>query len=203
MSMTSRQSPTADGFAEDQSESQADGADDAESEADQQVAELSLNHVFEILKNERRRTVLHYLADTDEEIVSLGTLAEHVAAVENDTTVARVTSKERKCVYVGLYQCHLPKMDDMDIVEFNQSRGTIALGPNADALYTYLEDSDARTRPWPLYYGAVVALGSVLLLVSLLGGAAVGLTPTVVAMVALIGVTSCAALELSEQAEDD
>jgi len=208
MSSKSHQSVTPDGLAGGNGGSQHDDTDAAQSdetaadETDDATAELSLDHIFEILKNERRRTVLHYLAD-QEGTVSLGELAEHVAAVENDTTVARVTSKERKCVYVGLYQCHLPKMDDMDIVSFNQNRGRIEIGPNAEALYTYLDVSDSRDRPWPLYYGSVAALGGALLLLSHVGASTLGLTPTVVAMFALIGVSTCAALELGAREDDD
>jgi len=203
MSSKPHQSVTPDGLAGNRSDASDDSqSEDGAEESDQAVAELSLDHIFEILKNERRRTVLHYLAD-NEGPVSLGQLAEHVAAVENDTTVARVTSKERKCVYVGLYQCHLPKMDDMDIVSFNQNRGKIEVGPNAHALYAYLENSDSRDRQWPLYYGAVAALGGALLLLSHVGASTVGLTPTAVAVVSLLGVSTCAALELGTRDEDD
>jgi len=102
--------------------------------------------------------VLQYLKSQDGQ-VTLGELAEHVAAVENDTTVAQITSKERKCVYVGLYQCHLPKMDEMNIVDFNQNRGRVELGPTAPQLDEYLETSTEPTRPWAVYYGTVGVLG--------------------------------------------
>ena len=173
--------------------------EDIETESSTQ---LPLDHVFEILKNERRRTVLHYLSDRGE-TVSLGELAEHVAAVENGTTVAQVTSNERKCVYVGLYQCHLPKMDDMDIVEFNQNRGRISLGPNASQLYEYLDESDDVERPWPLYYGALTAVGVGLLAASQLGVAAVGLTATVVSVVVLVGLVGVATAQTLDQRSDD
>jgi len=171
----------------------------SETESDTQ---LPLDHVFEILKNERRRTVLHYLKDHGG-TVSLGELAEHVAAVENGTTVAQVTSNERKCVYVGLYQCHLPKMDDMDIVDFNQNRGRISLGPNAPQLYEYLDESDDVERPWPLYYGALTAVGVGLLVASQLGAAAVGLTATVVSVVVLLGLVGVATAQTLDQRSDD
>jgi len=174
----------------------------AAGEAEERGRELSLDHVFEILKNERRRTVLHYLAD-HEGTVSLGELAEHVAAVENDTTVAQVTSNERKCVYVGLYQCHLPKMDDMDIVEFNQNRGRISLGPNADQLNEYLEHSEGRSRPWPVYYGSAAGAGALLLAASHAGAAAVGLTPSVAAATMLVGVVGCALAQVRDEADED
>ncbi|WP_459192007.1 DUF7344 domain-containing protein [Halosimplex sp. J119] len=187
----------------EETESDADQASPTETEQaveaeEEQDTQLPLDHVFEILKNERRRTVLHYLRDHGE-TVALGDLAEHVAAVENGTTVAQVTSNERKCVYVGLYQCHLPKMDDMDIVDFNQNRGRISLGPNADQLFEYLEESDETERPWPLYYGSLTGVGAALLVASQLGAAAVGLTATVVSTVVLLGLVGIASAQTLDQ----
>ncbi len=126
---------------------------------------LSLDVIFEILKNGRRRAVLEYLMETGES-VSLGDLAEHVAARENDKPVSALTSGERKRVYVGLYQCHLPKMDDAGIVEFERNRGHIALGENADQLEEYLGGADERPLPWHRYYLAIASAGAVLLAAS-------------------------------------
>jgi len=126
---------------------------------DDSPAELPVDRVFELLKNQRRREVLRYLESTDEETVSLSDLAEHIAAIENDTTVQAISSSERKRVYVGLYQCHLPKMDDMNVVAFDQNRGTISIGPNADQLETFLDIDDEEGRPWQRYY-AGLAVGS-------------------------------------------
>ncbi len=125
----------------------------AADERDDQSAEpLSLDLVFEVLKNERRRRVLKFLADKDE-TVSLSDLAEHIAAIENGKSEAALSSQERKRVYVGLYQCHLPKMDDTNVIDFNGDRGTVALGANAEQLYPFLDtDDDNQERPWPKYY---------------------------------------------------
>ena len=122
------------------------------SEPEDRTAEpLSLDLVFEVLKNERRRRVLKYLRDNPE-TVSLSDLAEHIAAIENGISEAALSSQERKRVYVGLYQCHLPKMDDTDVIDFNGDRGTVALGANAEQLYPFLDADDEQQRPWPNYY---------------------------------------------------
>ncbi|WP_232688809.1 DUF7344 domain-containing protein [Halobacterium zhouii] len=112
---------------------------------------LSLDIVFEILRNERRRLVLHYLRDNDGE-ATLGQLAEHIAALENDITVTALNAQQRKRVYVGLYQCHLPKMDDAGVIDFNQSRGTIDLCESADRLETYLDTEDDEARITDRHY---------------------------------------------------
>ncbi|MFB6151455.1 MAG: hypothetical protein ABEJ40_06585 [Haloarculaceae archaeon] len=161
-----------------------DASDDEKSSAPDTVEELPLDQVFEILKNERRRTVLHYL-DDNEGPVALGDLAEHVAAVENDKTVPEVTSNERKCVYVGLYQCHLPKMDSMDVVNFNQNRGRIELGPTAEQLETYIDMDEASSRRWPLYYASLSVCGLVPLGLALAGGLGTVLSTAALAVVAI------------------
>lgn len=102
--------------------------------------ELSLDQTFDILQNKRRRHVLRYLWQNDGE-TTMGTLAEHIAAIENDTTVASLSSAQRKRVYVALYQTHLPKMNSYDVVEFDRDRKTIRSGPNTEKPRSYLEDT--------------------------------------------------------------
>jgi hypothetical protein len=116
-------------------------ADTAE-EADET---LPLDLAFEILKNGRRRMVLEELAAAEGEI-TLSDLSETIAARENDKTVAEISSEERKRVYVGLYQAHLPKMDDAGVVQFNKDRGLIRAGMHGDLLERYL-GSPTASRP--------------------------------------------------------
>jgi len=100
-----------------------------------------LDLVFGILKNSRRREVLEYLRRREEPI-DIGDLAEHIAAIENETTPKELTSKQRKRVYVALYQCHLPKMDDAEVVDFDNDRGTVELGDDAIEFEAYLKAAD-------------------------------------------------------------
>ena len=136
---------------------------------------LSLDLVFEVLKNERRRHVLAYLKDNPG-TVSLSDIAEHIAAIENNKSVQALSSQERKRVYVGLYQCHLPKMDDTDVVDFDGNRGTIELGENAEQLYAFLDTEDEQQRPRPQYYLSHTVLSLSLFGIALLAAPAI-LTP--------------------------
>ncbi|AEN07876.1 hypothetical protein Halar_0654 (plasmid) [halophilic archaeon DL31] len=106
--------------------------------------ELSLDVTFEILRNRRRQLVLEFLRERDE-MVTIGELAEHIAAIENDTTVRQLNAQQRKRVYIGLYQCHLPKMADVGVIEFNKSRGNISPGEHIEPLYEYLDVTNGRT----------------------------------------------------------
>lgn len=87
--------------------------------------------------NSRRRGVLQYVED-EEGTVSLSDVAEHIAAEENNINIEMLSSDQRKRVYVGLYQCHLPKMDDAGVIDFNKARGTIELREAVSQLYPYL-----------------------------------------------------------------
>lgn len=160
--------------------------------------ELSPDLIFEILKNERRREVIRYLREHEQQ-VTLSDLAEHIAALENDTDVASITSSQRKRVYVGLYQCHLPKMADMGIVQFNQNRGIVSLGENAPQLYEYLDDQTPNTRPWHEYYLGLSGVGAVLFVVSLFAG---GAAPVAALGVLCLAVGTCSAFHTIEARDD-
>ena len=141
-------------------------------QADQSPSEET---VFEVLSNGRRRFVFHYLKQEQRQVY-LRELAEHVAAIENDTTTDQLTSSQRKRVYVGLYQCHLPKMDDMGVVDFNQDRGHVALAPQSECLTEYLDrPTEDEGVQWYRYYGAISAVGIAIVGLSLGVGLGSGL----------------------------
>lgn len=153
--------------------------------------DLPLDVVFELLKNQRRRRVLRYLEE-ESGTVDLGTLAETLAAEENDTTPRALTSSERKRVYIGLYQCHLPKLDDADAIEFDSDRGTITRTARTSDLQAYLDrlrlldeadaDADADVDGWSTrYFGITIAGGGTYLFLAALFPSAV-LSLTLVGM---------------------
>ena len=152
----------------------------ADSEEEQR---LSKDVIFELLKNRRRREVLAYLLEADD-TVTLGELAEQIAAWENDTEVSALSSDQRKRVYVALYQTHLPKMDDAGIVEYDQDRGLISLADNADLLMMYLDTDTHEQDRWDRWYAASSVVGA-----ALVAGAFLGVPPlSAVPTIALAGV---------------
>ncbi|ESP86889.1 DUF7344 domain-containing protein [Candidatus Halobonum tyrrellensis] len=161
---------------------------------------LTTNDIHSLLKNQRRRYVLEYLRDNDEP-VRLRDVAEQIAAWENDKELKTITSSERKRAYVGLYQCHLPKMDDADVVSFDQNRGDIEIGPNADQLMSYLtddeetEETDAAVHSWADRY---LAVSGAALLVTVVVAAGFGASGVGVALAALTSL-SVGALSLAEK----
>ncbi|WP_049923640.1 DUF7344 domain-containing protein [Halopiger djelfimassiliensis] len=154
-----------------------------DSDADEQ---LSKDVIFELLKNRRRREVLTYLLEA-EETVTLGELAEQIAAWENDTDVNALSSDQRKRVYVALYQTHLPKMDDAGIVEYDQDRGLISLSDNADLLMMYLDTDTHRQDRWDRWYAALSVVGAVLIAGTVLGVPPLASVPTLALAGAVVG----------------
>jgi hypothetical protein len=122
----------------------------------------------------------------------MGTIADHVAALENDKSAALLTAQERKRVYVGLYQCHLPKMDKLDVIEFNKDRGLIEPGPQAPYLEKYLEGPYEQSHRWSLCYLGVSAVGiatvGALSLLNLLSGALVAIQSAFLVTLCLVAI---------------
>ena len=121
------------------------------------AAGLSKSEVFDLLRNQRRRFVLHYLKSNDE-AVELGDLATQVAAWEYGVTTQEVSSDQRKRVYTTLQQSHLPKLDEAGIVEFDSSRGIIRSTDVLSDLSIYLEIVPENEFAWHEYY---LGLGAV------------------------------------------
>lgn len=131
----------------------------------QPVSGLSLDVVFNILQNRRSRLVLQAIEERDG-TTTLSDLAEHIGGIENDKPSTALNAQERKRVYVGLYQCHLPKMDDAGAIEFDKNRGTVERGPMADTYHTYLEREFESSTSWARHYAGLTGVSSVALVAS-------------------------------------
>lgn len=129
---------------------------------DSDEVRLSDDDVFEVLYNRRRRGVIRYLRDGDG-TATVSDLAEHIAAKENDITVQQLSSYERKRVYVGLYQNHLPMMDEIGVLDYDENRGTVRLRESARRLGPFLEEAGGSTGTRTMAAGAFVLTGAMLL----------------------------------------
>lgn len=116
--------------------------------------------IFDLLSNQRRRYAIHY-CKREGEPVTLGDLAEHVAAWELEKDVEAITSAERKRVYTSLQQTHLPTLERADMIEFDDR--TIELTDEAAELDVYLDVVPADSVPWGVYYLGLTAVGSVVM----------------------------------------
>jgi len=120
----------------------------------------SQGEIFDLLSNQRRRYAIHYCKREDDP-VTLGDLAEHVAAWELDKEVDEITSAERKRVYTSLQQTHLPTLERANIIEFDDR--TIELTDEAAELEVYLDIVPGDSIPWGVYYLGLTVIGSVVM----------------------------------------
>jgi hypothetical protein len=161
---------------------------------------LSQDTIFDILSNPRRRYVLYHLRQEGEP-VQLTTLAEHVAAWENETDVASLNDQQRKRVYVSLYQTHVPKLADAGIIEYDKEEGVVGLADDAGAIDDYLSQPDDEFG-WQFVYAAEAAAGALVLALSVFDVAVFGLIPEAVvslAVIAIFAVTATAQFAVHRQ----
>lgn len=158
---------------------------------------LSQDVVFDILSSPRRRYVLYYLR-TREEPVQLTALAEEVAAWENDTNPAEITEQERKRVYVSLYQTHIPRLAEVELIKYDKQSGQIALAKEAKQIDRYL-DSVNETYPWQQIYLGLAAVSAALLALTVVLDAVPELVVATIVIVAFVLVVVVhSAVRLSE-----
>jgi len=123
-------------------------------------SELTEEDVFDVLSHRRRRFALHYLVQQGE--TDLGELSEYVAAWENDKDVAELSTSERKHAYSALQQTHLPRMDEVGVVEFDKDRGTIEPSESLAELDIYMDVVRGNEIPWSEYYIGLTGVGAAL-----------------------------------------
>lgn len=123
---------------------------------------ISEDQGYDLLSNHRRRYALHYLQNNGQQ-TTLGDLSEQIAAWENEIDLAEISADERKRVYTSLQQIHLPRMDEMGAVEYDDRAGVVELGPAAEELDVYMEVVRGRDVPWSLVYVGLGVVNLVLL----------------------------------------
>lgn len=150
--MASTSDPTAATTADEESDIGPEHLDTSDGEAP------TKEMIFEVLSNERRRYILSYLHQQEDGTVDLRELVTQVTALETETPPEQVRSDDRKSVYVGLRQTHLPKMDTYNIVEYDSDRAKIELTEAAEQAKLYLEFVPEDDIPWSYHYLGLSAL---------------------------------------------
>lgn len=125
-------------------------------------AALNSDQTFEILSSQRRRMVLYYLRKHDGS-ATMSELADQIAAWENDTEIDELTSQQRKRVYVSLYQTHLPKLADTDLVDYDADKGDVRLTDRATEMDAFLSPTQSSEYSWRRHYLGLLLVGGVLM----------------------------------------
>ncbi|RLM54014.1 hypothetical protein DVK02_11345 [Halobellus sp. Atlit-31R] len=127
-----------------------DGVDDED-----QPGTTGRDELFEVLSNNRRRYVLHYLKQRDGERVDLSELSTLVTAWEERLAPEEINYADRKSVHTALAQFHLPKMNDAGVVDFHAQRNVVELTEEGDDLTVLLETVEGKEVPWSTYFTSV------------------------------------------------
>ncbi|RBI60995.1 hypothetical protein DMJ13_14770 [halophilic archaeon] len=110
---------------------------------------LDESEIHNVLRNERRRRTIEHLREIDGTL-TVDELAEHIATLETDESPP--PRNVRKSVYVSLHQTHLPKLDDLGIVEYDQRSKELQLTDRAREVEVYMEVVPEHDVSWATYY---------------------------------------------------
>lgn len=119
--------------------------------------------IHDVLRNNRRRLTLQYLKQRLEP-VSLRNLSERIAELEASETPA--PRKLRQSVYNSLHQTHLPKLDEIGIVEYDKNRKMISLTERARDVDIYMDVGMGWGITWATYYRTLGVFGLVSIVLS-------------------------------------
>jgi hypothetical protein len=137
---------------------------------------LSEHEIHDILRNERRARTLRYLRD-ERRTVTLRELAEALASAE--TGESPPPRNIRESVYNSLHQTHLPKLDELGIVEYESDRKLIHLCAAARQVELYMEVVPDHGVTWATYYRTLGVLSLAVVGLAGVGVPAFGALPAV------------------------
>lgn len=79
-------------------------------------------------------TATMFRSQSSEPLVSVRQLAREIVSIEEDVSVENATGEPYHNVYTALIQTHLPKLDDVAVIEYDSNRKTITPDKNLLAL---------------------------------------------------------------------
>lgn len=107
--------------------------------------------VYEILANPRRRGTIQHLTETaGGRVMSLRDLSAAIATEE--TGQSPPPSACRESVYNSLHQTHLPKLEELGVVEYDRETRAVRIRNSARAVERYMQKSALPGLRWEEYY---------------------------------------------------
>ena len=136
---------------------------------------LEEGQIHEVLQNDRRRLALEALRESGGHS-TVRELSETVATSETGEEPA--PRNKRQSVYVSLHQTHLPKLDELGIVEYDGESKEVTLEQRIEEVEVYMEVVPEYGLSWGEAYFGLALLGllaSVAVVLDVPGIARVGL----------------------------
>jgi hypothetical protein len=98
--------------------------------------ETVLDTLLDALSYSRRRQILFHL-DSGRTPMSLANLADEIVVHERDAPLAEIPAGDVKQVYMSLYHSHVPRLEDADLVEYDQERDAVSLRERSPVVEQY------------------------------------------------------------------
>lgn len=129
-------------------------------------SELKDVEIHNVLSNERRQLVLQNLREAGGALTARE-LSTRIAEAETDESPP--PRNIRKSAYISLLQTHLPKLEELGIVDYDQTEKTVKLRQRAKQVNVYMETVPRYGIAWSEYYLWVSALGLLLIVAGQVG----------------------------------
>lgn len=98
--------------------------------------EAVFDTLLDVLSYSRRRQILSRL-DSGRTPMSLANLADEIVVHERDAPLAEIPAGDVKQVYMSLYHSHVPRLEDADLVEYDQERDAVSLRERSPVVDRY------------------------------------------------------------------
>jgi hypothetical protein len=129
-------------------------------------ADLDEREIHDVLRNDRRRLALESLRERGGE-ATVRELSERIASQE--TGEDPPPRDQRQSVYVSLHQTHLPKLDELSIVEYNPDEKDVTLTGRIQEVEVYMEVVPEYGLSWGEFYFGLALLGFLTAVAALIG----------------------------------
>ena len=143
-------------------------------------ADLDEREIHDVLRNDRRRLALEALRE-DGGHSTVRELSERIATQE--TGEEPPPRDKRQSVYVSLHQTHLPKLDELSIVEYTPDEKDVTLTDRIEEVEVYMEVVPQYGLSWGEFYVGLSLLGllsAVAAVIDVPGVSRIGLTYLVI-----------------------
>jgi hypothetical protein len=136
--------------------------------------EIPPSDVHDVLRNDRRRMVIELLGDADDPVTARE-LSERIAVRE--TGEDPPPRNVRQSVYISLQQTHLPKLEELGIVEYDEHTKAVRPAENAADVGVYMEVVPKYGLSYSEFCGGLGVLGVLLVAATELGVPVVSALP--------------------------
>lgn len=150
----------------------------------QPASPLSDEDIHDVLRNERRRRVIDILQSSNG-AVSVRELSEEIGSIESERNPAPRNIKQS--VYVSLLQTHLPKLDELGIVDYQAEGKMVNVDGSLKDVTVYMEKVPKYGLSNVEYYAALGLLGMLTLFAVEIGTPLLSMVQTLTWAYAFLG----------------